>query len=58
MAAQPKLKRLLEMMELLRPPGISLHRFAAHFEVSKRTAERYVRLFEEAGLCSLQNQHN
>jgi predicted DNA-binding transcriptional regulator YafY len=51
MAAQPKLKRLLEMMELLRPPGISLHRFAAHFEVSKRTAERYVQLFEEAGLC-------
>lgn len=50
MAAQPKLKRLLEMMEALRPPGITLKRFAENFDVSKRTAERYIKLFEEANL--------
>ncbi len=50
MAAQEKLKRLLLMMEMLRPPGSTLHQIAKQVGMTKRSAERYVHLFEEAGL--------
>lgn len=51
MAAQEKLKRLLLMMEMLRPPGNTLHQIARQVGISKRSAERYVNMFTEAGLA-------
>ncbi|MFM9949681.1 MAG: helix-turn-helix transcriptional regulator [Saprospiraceae bacterium] len=50
MAAQEKLKRLLLMMEMLRPPGSTLHQIAKQVGMTKRSAERYVHLFGEVGL--------
>jgi len=50
MAAQEKLKRLLLMMEMLRPPGSTLHQIAKQVGITKRSAERYIRLFDEVDL--------
>ena len=51
MAAQEKLKRLLMMVELLRPPGSTTHRMAQRVGASVRTIQRYLKMLEEAGLA-------
>lgn len=48
MTAQEKLKRLLLMLDMLQPPGSTLHEIADELEMSKRTAERYVKMLREA----------
>ena len=48
MAEQQKLKRLLLMLDMLQPPGSTLHEIADELGIVKRTAERYVHLLREA----------
>jgi predicted DNA-binding transcriptional regulator YafY len=47
--AQEKMKRLLIMMRMMRPPGNTLHDIADELGLVKRSVERYVKMFEEAG---------
>lgn len=49
MAAQEKMKRILIMMRMMRPPGHTLHEIADEVGLVKRSVERYVKMFEEAG---------
>lgn len=50
MAAQEKLKRLLIMLEMLRPPGSTPHQISRRTGTHVRTVQRYLNMFEEAGL--------
>ena len=49
MTEQKKLKRLLEMLDYLQPPGNTKINIATYIGVSTRTVERYFELFEETG---------
>ncbi len=48
MTAQEKLKRLLIMLDMLQPPGSTLHEIADELGVVKRTVERYMNTLKEA----------
>ncbi len=48
MAAQEKLRRLLLMLDMLQPPGCTLHEIADELGMSKRSAERYIHMLKEA----------
>lgn len=48
MTAQKKLRRLLLMLDMLQPPGSTLHEIADELQMSKRSAERYVNMLREA----------
>ena len=50
MAAQEKLKRLLIMLEMMRPPGSTPHQMAKRLGPTVRTVQRYIKMLEEAGL--------
>lgn len=48
MAEQEKLKRLLLLLDMLQPPGSTIHEIADELGVVKRTAQRYIRMVKEA----------
>ncbi|MCF8247597.1 MAG: WYL domain-containing protein [Saprospiraceae bacterium] len=49
MVDQPKLTRLLRLIDLLRPPGKTIGFIASFLECDERTAYRYLRNFEDEG---------
>ena len=49
LAPQHRLRKLLQMIELLKPPGRTLRQLVSHFDMSAKTMRRYLKILDEAG---------